>query len=132
CTINGNKTVKTFILLIALTARVCAQSESSEPALIAALQAQTAALKTQVAALQKQVASINASSVMKIAPYVSVDVNPENFVQGPNIVFKGANIHIVNGMGRTDLTNGTGNLIIGYDENIGWDGDGTLINGYPE
>ena len=38
---------------------------------------------------------------------------------GPNIVFKGANMHIISGLGATDDNqnpSGLGNLIIGYDE----------------
>lgn len=34
----------------------------------------------------------------------------------PAIKISGANLHINNGVGTTDSTNGTGNLIIGYDE----------------
>jgi hypothetical protein len=48
-----------------------------------------------------------------------VDPNPEIGVIGPNIVFRGANIHIVSGSGRTDDNGnrtGLGNLIIGFDE----------------
>jgi hypothetical protein len=108
-------------------------AEQSESAIIASLQSETAALKTQVAALQKQVAAINASSVMKLVPYVSLDTNMENFVQAPNIVFSGANIHIVNGTGNTSIVNGKGNLIIGYDELPGYDGSGIdyLATDYP-
>jgi hypothetical protein len=56
-----------------------------------------------------------------LGPFVSVDPNPEVGVIGPNIVFTGANVHIVSGSGSTfdnfnnDPT-GLGNLIIGYDE----------------
>jgi hypothetical protein len=55
---------------------------------------------------------------------VTVDPNPEIGVIGPNIIFSGANIHIVSGSGST-YDNGNciggncirlGNLIIGYDE----------------
>jgi hypothetical protein len=34
----------------------------------------------------------------------------------PEIVITGANLRIVNGLDRTDLPNGTGNLIVGYNE----------------
>jgi hypothetical protein len=54
---------------------------------------------------------------MALAPYVNVDTAAENGVAGPNIVFKGANIHIISGLGQTqDGGSGLGNLIIGYDE----------------
>jgi hypothetical protein len=111
-------------------------------ATVASLQATVASLQTAVASLQNQVNSLQASnttlqsevtaaqkeltaarSVLALAPYVSVDRNPEIGVIGPNIVFSGANIHIVSGSGATDdnlskgesLT-GLGNLIIGYNE----------------
>jgi len=36
---------------------------------------------------------------------------------GPNeVVITGANLRIVNGLGRTSTTNGLGNLIVGYNE----------------
>jgi hypothetical protein len=61
----------------------------------------------------------NAKNVLALDPFVSVDPNPEIGVIGPNIIFKGANIHIVGGSGSTDDNGnrtGLGNLIIGYDE----------------
>ena len=95
---------------------------------LAALEAKVAALQTQVdtdasqiAALQNQLRA--AQPVLNLAPFISVDPNPENGVIGPHITFKGANLHIVSGSGATDdnlSTGGTltglGNLIIGYDE----------------
>jgi FtsZ-binding cell division protein ZapB len=111
-------------------------------ATVASLQETIASLQTTVASLQNQVNSLQASnttlqsdvtaaqkeltaarSVLALATYVSVDRNVESGVIGPNIVFSGANIHIVSGSGTTDdnlskggsLT-GLGNLIIGYNE----------------
>jgi hypothetical protein len=37
----------------------------------------------------------------------------------PTIQFQGVNVQIVNGEGFTSITNGEGNLVIGYDENPG-------------
>jgi len=54
-----------------------------------------------------------------LQPYVSLDVNPINGVNGPHIIFSGANVHVRSGSGRTDDNNtptGLGNLIVGYDE----------------
>jgi hypothetical protein len=82
--------------------------------------AQFDALQSQVATLQKQVAALQANKALALAPFVSVDLNPQLGVPGPNITFKGANIHIVNGLGVTGSSsyssNGLGNLIVGYDE----------------
>jgi hypothetical protein len=73
-------------------------------------------LQSEIVQLQKQVAALQHSSVQALAPFLTVDPSPENGVVGPNIVIHGANLHIVNGMSQTALTNGLGNLIIGYDE----------------
>jgi hypothetical protein len=65
------------------------------------------------------VAALQSNNVIQLDPYVSVDPNPENGVIGPNVIFKGANIHIVSGSGSTNddgNPTGLGNLIIGYDE----------------
>lgn len=37
-------------------------------------------------------------------------------VSGTEVTLSGYNLHIVNGMGSTDTTNGLGNLVIGYNE----------------
>jgi hypothetical protein len=58
----------------------------------------------------------HAKNVLALDPFVSVDPNPEIGVIGPNIIFSGANIHIVSGSGSTGNVTGLGNLIIGYDE----------------
>jgi hypothetical protein len=90
---------------------------------VATLQTSNSALQSQVNALQTQLAVVQSNKALALGPFVSVNPNPENGVIGPNITFKGANIHIVSGSGVTDdhlstggsLT-GRGNLIIGYDE----------------
>jgi hypothetical protein len=37
----------------------------------------------------------------------------------PTVRFSGVNVQVVNGEGKTESTNGEGNLVIGYDENPG-------------
>ena len=95
-------------------------------------------LQTEIVALQKQVAALQSSSVQALAPFVSVDPNPENGVAGPNVVISGVNVHIVNGTRQTATVNGLGNLIIGYDklppntvemQNIGRGGSHNLVVG---
>ena len=83
---------------------------------IVALQKEIAQIQSTNAALQRQVNLIASNPSLQIGPFVSVDPNPENGVTGPNIVFTGANLHIVNGALGTGKVNGLGNLIIGYDE----------------
>ncbi len=54
-----------------------------------------------------------------LQPYISLEVNPINGVNGPHIIFSGANVHVRSGSGSTDDNNtltGLGNLIVGYDE----------------
>ena len=92
---------------------------------IVALKAEVADPQNQVNSLQasnttlkNQLAAVESNPALALGPFVTVDPNPENEVVGPNIIFKGANIHVVSGSGTTVDNNGTGlgNLIIGYDE----------------
>jgi hypothetical protein len=78
--------------------------------------AQFAALQAQVAALQQEVAALQHNPALALGPFVTVNVNPVNDIVAPTIVFHGVNIQLVNGMGQTGLTNGLGNLILGYGE----------------
>jgi hypothetical protein len=80
------------------------------------LQAEITSLQTLVTAQQAQITNLKNSPVQALAPYVSVSQAVQNGVVGPNITFTGVNIHIVDGTGQTNFTNGTGNLLIGYDE----------------
>jgi hypothetical protein len=97
---------------------------------IAELQSQAQSLQNQITTQQEQItslqtalATVQSNKALALGPFVTVDPNPERGVIGPNIVFSGANIHIVSGSGATtdnffsggSLT-GLGNLIIGYDE----------------
>ena len=38
---------------------------------------------------------------------------------GANLYFEGCNVHVRNGEGSTETINGSGNLIVGYDESTG-------------
>jgi len=83
---------------------------------VGSLQTNNAALQSQVNTLQTQLLAVQSNHALLLGPFVSVDPNPEIGVIGPNIVFTGANIHIVSGSGTTNDFTGLGNLIIGYDE----------------
>jgi outer membrane murein-binding lipoprotein Lpp len=93
------------------------------------LSTQLAAVQRANAGLRSDVDGVLANPVLDLGPYVSLDLGTMNGVVGPNIVFTGANLHVVSGSGSTDdggsLT-GLGNLIIGYDE--AWQ-DHVLRNG---
>ncbi len=43
------------------------------------------------------------------------------YVDGTDLVVEGCNLVVRNGMGSTSTTNGTGNLVVGYDEVTRWD-----------
>jgi len=84
-----------------------------------ALKAEVASLRAEVSALQSRLATIETNNSLKLGPFIVFNPGQENGVVGPNITFKGANIHIVSGSGSTDdnrTPTGLGNLIIGYDE----------------
>jgi hypothetical protein len=84
---------------------------------IGGLQSQIANLQAANAGLQGQLTA--ARNVLALAPFVSVDPNPEAGVIGPNIVFKGVNVHLISGSVATNdngNATGLGNLILGYDE----------------
>jgi hypothetical protein len=86
------------------------------------LQNEINSLQTSNTTLHSQLAAVRSNHALLLGPFVSVDPNPEIGVIGPNIIFSGANIHIVSGSGRTDDNGnrtGLGNLIIGYDEDPG-------------
>jgi hypothetical protein len=92
------------------------------PGQLSALQVKVDALQTQVAVLQAQLAAVKSNKALLLDPFLDVDPNPEVAVIGPNIVFHGANVHIVSGSGGTDDNGnptGLGNLIIGYNEDPG-------------
>ena len=110
----------------AARARAFADDESTSPpqsealhGQVASLQETVSTLRREVDALKKELRALQASNVQALDPFVSVDPNAEIGVAGPNIIFRGANIHVVSGSGATDdggTPRGLGNLIIGYDE----------------
>jgi FtsZ-binding cell division protein ZapB len=102
-----------------------------------ALQNEIKSLKTSNTTLQTQLAAVQSNHALLLGPFVNVDPNPEIGVIGPNIIFSGANIHIVSGSGRTDdngiygTPTGLGNLIIGYDEDPGTYVDSSPFDNLP-
>ena len=78
-------------------------------------------LAQTVASLQKQVTSLRsqltkAKSVLALAPYVSLDRSAVNGVASPNVVFKGCNLQVKSKTGESTI-DGTGNLIVGWNDN---------------
>ena len=61
-------------------------------------------LRDEVRSLKLRVFAMEASSVMALAPFVTVDPHPELGMVGPNIIFHGANVHIrAEAGGRTKM-----------------------------
>jgi len=100
-----------------------------DPAVLAALQAnivtlqnQVAALITQNATLQTQVNALSNINTVALTTDVSDLKNRLTGVSrnGNTLLFSGMNLQVVSGSGATDgVVNGLGNVIVGYDENMG-------------
>ena len=113
-------------LVLALTLALCvmlvqpALASASTPTLkqlartVAALQKKVNAQAKTITSLKGQLTS--AKPVLQLAPYVSVARGAMNGVSGPNIVFRGANVQVKSATGEDDTT-GTGNLIVGWNDN---------------
>jgi len=72
----------------------CGGGGSSSSADVAALEARIEALEYTLSSVSMTSAAING-------------------VAGPNLVISGVNVHVHNGMARTESVNGLGNLIVG-------------------
>ena len=113
------KMKRLILAILALAISAISVRAEGIPQQLADLQAQVTALKGTVAALQAQLVAIGNNPALALGPFVTVDPKTELGVVGPNITFKGANIHIESGSGSTNDNGkswGLGNLIIGYDE----------------
>lgn len=91
----------------------------------AALEAQIVYLRDQNTSLQSQLSAIQGSSVMALDPFLNLVDVPDTVTPSityPTIQFVGANVQIVNGTGATGITNGLGNLIVGYNESYSTQG----------
>jgi hypothetical protein len=100
------------------TALAALQTSNSQlQAAVAALQTSNSQLQTNVASLQaldsQLVAAISAvRSNSVLALNGKLNISPD----GTTALFSGVNVQIVNGLGNTETINGTGNLIVGYNE----------------
>ena len=115
--------MRKFVVLILVSLGVLlltpAVASASTPTLkslaksLAALQKQVKTQSAQIKSLSAQLTK--AKSVLALAPYVSVTGSTLNGVVGPNIVFKGTNVHVMSTTSEAD-TSGLGNLIVGWDD----------------
>jgi hypothetical protein len=108
----------TLIALVALAGASIAGAQTPRE-----LQSQIVTLQKQIATLQSALVNVQRNPVLALAPFVTLDTGYRNGVRGPTIVFQGVNLQLINGAGSngngnggTAITNGLGNLIIGYDE----------------
>ena len=97
------------------------QITSVQSGLATDLAAEVSTRQGEVADLQSQIEQMVQvpQNLLDLAEFVSVDRNDLNGLSGPHVIFEGANVHVINGSGLTDLDNGLGNLIVGYNENDG-------------
>jgi len=81
------------------------------------LESQLSTALDMIAELQVAVAALDPNGeLVKLANHVMVDDSTINGLVGPHVIFYGANVHVQNGAGSTQTTNGSGNLLVGYNE----------------
>jgi hypothetical protein len=102
-----------IVATIGFLVRTSAASGDGLAAQVAALAAKVDALRTVVAMQEKQIAELRhggegLAKKLKCVSSISTD---------KDVIFDGCNVHVRNGAGQTDTTNGYGNLIIGYNKN---------------
>lgn len=125
---GSDKTIKAHVLALEIAVAALQTTVATQGAQITALQIRFSNLSSHVAAsvnlqpkfsnLSSTVSAISSNNALLLGPFVTVnnDAVSADGLNGPNILFNGANIHIVSGSGATATINGLGNLIIGYDE----------------
>jgi len=118
-------TIAAGLLLAVLPSVVPVRAQSKPEAkppkiTLAALAAQVAALQTQVNTLQNQLSSANAQNALALGQFMTVDTKDTlNGLKPPHIIVTGANVHLRSGSAQTVDNTGLGNLVIGYDEDLG-------------
>jgi hypothetical protein len=85
---------------------------------LAATNARLADTNGKLSDLTTRVVAIEGSNVLALDPFVSVVPSAINDLPGPHVLFTGVNVHVRNGnrWKESHTSNGTGNLILGYDE----------------
>ena len=101
------KKIKTNFVLL-LFAALFSVAVSAQTSTLQRLEAKIVELETVVLKQQATIDRIRRNKMLKLQPYVKR--------QGNTIIFEGVNLQVTNGSGFTNTANGTGNLIIGYDE----------------
>ena len=101
-----------------LTSQVTAlqSSDTTLTSEVSTLQTALSTANSSISALQTALTTVQNNNALALGPYVSVLSGAVNGLNGPHVIFSGANVHIESGSGNTVDTTGLGNLVIGYDE----------------
>lgn len=98
------------------TTKICVPEAASKPVLSASAKNECPMKSATRYKTQVLPGPVELEALDKILPHVKY---VESGVGGkPTIQFSGVNVQIVNGEGKTESTNGAGNLILGYDERL--------------
>jgi hypothetical protein len=96
------------------TTKICVPEKPSKPVLSASAKNECPTKSTTTYKTVALPGSVELETLEKVLPHVTF---VESGVAGkPTIRFTGVNVQVVNGEGKTESTNGEGNLVIGYDE----------------
>jgi hypothetical protein len=114
--------MKLLALTLTLAAQVAVASDvtglttftAGTPARAADVNGNFSAVKTAVDNNQAQITALEARIAALETRLASVSNITEN--GQPTVLFRGVNVRIDNGLGSTATANGTGNLIVGYNE----------------
>ena len=82
------------------------------------LQAQNNTLQAQIGALQAQDATLQSLINGAAAGMPDCMTTASGAGSVDDVIFTGCNVHVQNGQGNTESSNGVGNLIIGYNESL--------------
>jgi hypothetical protein len=119
-----HRSLKTIgAVLILLTAQSLSAQETSDEISLTTFEAGSTASASQVNDNFEALAAANADLkarlealelfIADLQTYMDVTTDAQD---RPAIIISGANLHVNNGVGETESQNGTGNLIVGYDE----------------
>lgn len=80
---------------------------------VSTLQAELSATSSTITSLQNDLQIVQENSVLELDTYLSLVTDDDGV---PTASFSAVNVNINNGEGNTATTNGSGNLIVGYNE----------------
>ena len=76
-------------------------------------------LQDQINALQAQITALQSWNPVVASGLPACMTTASGAGSVDDVIFTGCNVHVRNGQGETDSSNGVGNLIIGYNESVG-------------